>query len=158
MQPVRVPPSFRAAHNRRFGEAREQDCRFFEEMKGFAGTRYRPPSGGLVAVQCDLCSERNRRTGGGILGLIGTANPTVRTRKHEVVSCSADAASSKASHFTTGWPHGPMRFANKPIACHQAPSATRSSRKQVRPTPHLIWMIGPIRPDCSRQSKGSLQS
>jgi hypothetical protein len=57
-------------------------------------------------------------------GVLRLENPAVRTGKYEVVSCSADAASSKPCRFTTRSPHGLMRFGNRPLVFHPDPRRT----------------------------------
>src|SRR5882757_2335987 len=68
-----------------------------------------------------LCSERNRRPGDGILGLIEDPNPTVRTRKHEVVSCSVAAGSNTYSLWKSASP-------KKPSGCEKKPKSYRPAQ------------------------------
>ena len=62
---------------------------------------------------------------------IGTADPTVRTRKHEVVPCSVDV-SNRPNHFKKDFPKKQNASALKPSCFHLARTGREGSAKLGR--------------------------
>jgi len=65
-------------------------------------------------------------------------NPTVRTRKHEVVSCSIAAISSKPNPLKPALLKKQSAYAKKPSCFHPALYARNSSAEPDMPKQHLI--------------------
>jgi hypothetical protein len=68
---------------------------------------------------------------------IGTTNPTVRTRKHEVVSCSV-AVSNNSHPLKPVLPKKRSAYAKKPSCFHPALSARNLSAEPDAPKQPLI--------------------